>query len=408
MKRLLLLSILFHLLFFTPIFIYAQDTTSGDSRKAELEKKISEYEKKLTETRQQKNSLSSQIQYMDTQIYLTGLRTQETEKRIESTTNEITVLENRIDRLDTSLNNLSKQLLQRVVEGYKKQPVTFFDVILNSDNANSLMNKMKYYRTAQENNQKILMQVQETKLNFEEQKQIREQKKAQLANLKIELDKKKIELTQQQEAKNKLLAVTQNSENEYQRLLEDARRQVDSYKQFFATTGAGTIPPDGLGTGEGGWYYSQRDTRWAGMRMGSSNESVLDVGCFITSISMVIKSYGNNFTPADIASNGRYFSGGASSGCFPTSWGTAYACVPSTFNGSWPGGLKYKNIGFSQVPDYLGKGIPVIAGVRGSSHYIVLKKMVEGVYIMNDPIYGPDKKVSDYYTISGPFGVFEQ
>ena len=81
--------------------------------------------------------------------------------------------------------------------------------------------------------------------------------------------------------------------------------------------------------------------------------------------------------------------------------------IPSTFNGSWPNGKSYKNIAYAQLGDYLDRGIPVIAGVRGSSHYVVLKKKDGSEFIMNDPIYGPDKKVSDYYSLSGPYGVFE-
>ena len=81
--------------------------------------------------------------------------------------------------------------------------------------------------------------------------------------------------------------------------------------------------------------------------------------------------------------------------------------TPSRFNGSWPNGKNYTNITFSQVAEYLSRGTPVIAGVQGASHYIVLKKTHDSTFIMNDPIYGPDKKVSEYYALSGPYGVFE-
>ena len=117
--------------------------------------------------------------------------------------------------------------------------------------------------------------------------------------------------------------------------------------------------------------------------MGDSGESVLDVGCFITSLSMVLKSYGQDVNPTFFASNAKYFYGGSSSGCFPTSYATAYACVPNTFNGSWPGGLRYHEISSGEIDGYLERGIPVITSVRNQGHYVVLKKKVDGDYIMN-------------------------
>ena len=405
MKKKIILMIAFFLILTVGVFSYAQDNT--DQVKGDLEKKIAEYQNKLEELRQQKNTLSSQIQYMDTQVYLTELRIQDTEKKILSIQKEIDTLSSRIEGLDNSLNYLSKLFLASVVNEYKQRNISVIDVLLDSNNANDLLNQVKYFQAAQNNKQKLFVQATETKLNFEEQKNVREKKKKELDSLQTTLKAQKSDLINQQSAKKQLLAVTQNDETVYQKLIEDAKRQIESFKQFVQSTGLGTILADGLGTGEGGWYYSQRDVRWANSRMGGSSESVLDVGCFITSIAMVMKFYGANFTPSDIANNAKYFSGGPNSACFPTSYATAYACLPSAFNGAWPNGKNYHNISYSDISSYLEKNVPVIAGVRGSSHYIVLKKIDGNDFIMNDPIYGPDKKVSDYYTLSGPYGVFE-
>lgn len=368
----------------------------NDKARNELQKKIDEYEEKLSEVRTQKNTLSSQIEYMDSQIYLTQLKTEETTEKIETTKYEIETLDDWIGDLDSSLDQLSKAMLERIVAGYKTRQASVIDLIFDSSNASDLVNKLKYYEVARDTNKKVLLEVQEAKLNYEEQKKLREKKKEELDALKETLAAQEESLKSQQEEKRILLEATQNDEANYSRLLEEARRQIAAYKSFVAITGVGTIAPDGLGKGEGGWYLSQRDERWAGMRMGSSNESVLDVGCFITSIAMVMKYYGVDYTPADIAGSSHYF--------LP---GSAYMYIPSTFNGSWPNGKSYRNITSGDVSSYLDKGVPVIAGVRGASHYVVLKEVDGSDYIMNDPIYGPDKKVSDYYSLSGPYGVFE-
>jgi peptidoglycan hydrolase CwlO-like protein len=369
---------------------------NNDAAKTELQNKINEYENKLSEVRTQKNTLSSQIEYMDTQINLTQLKTQETQEKIKSTEYEIETLDDWIGDLDNSLDKLSKTMLERIVAGYKTRKTSVIDIIFDSSNASDLVNKFKYYEVARDTNKKVLLEVQEAKLNYEEQKKLREKKKVELDELQVQLAAQEESLKSQQEEKRVLLTATQNDEANYSRLLDEARRQIAAYKTFVQTTGVGTISANGLGTGDGGWYLSQRDERWAGTHMGNSSETVLDVGCLITSISMVMRFYGADFTPVNIAADSKYF--------VP---GSAYMYNPSTFNGSWPNGKRYKNISSGDISSYLERGVPVIAGVRGSSHYVVLKKIDGGAYIMNDPIYGPDKKVSDYYSLSGPYGVFE-
>lgn len=385
-----------------------QEYDNQQEQKQNLEKEREELERKLENLSQKKDTLANQIQYMDTQIYLAELKAKETEAKIEETEQEINSLGNKIDGLDTSLDYLSRNLLKRVVDGYKNRHISFFDVVLNSATASNLLNKMKYYKTAQENSQKVLVQVQQTKSNFQEQKSIRERKKEQLDELTDVLVLQSQELQNQQEAKRRLLAATQNDETVYRDRIAEINRQIESFKNFVQTSGANSmVGANAFGTGEGGWYFSQRDSRWASASMGGSSETVLDVGCFITSIAMVFQSKGISYSPLNIANNPSYFYGGPQSACFPTNVSTAYLCIPSTFNGSWPNGLSYKNISFGQIDEQLEKGNPVIAGVNGGSHYIVIKGTDGDDYIINDPLYGPDQPLSARYALSGPLGIFE-
>lgn len=389
----------------TPTLSPAEELSN--SEKGKLEGKIAEYQRKLEETRRQRNTLANQLDYLDTQAYVTELRISETEGKIKTVEKETQILSNRIDTLDDRLDEQWKVFLATTYETYKQRKASLLDLLLNARTANDMFKSLKYHTLAQSNRQRILIQTQETKLNFEEAKQQREQRRIELEDLQAVLDTQKSDLETQQTAKKILISATQNKENEYQSIIQEAQRQLTAFKSFFASTGADVIRADGLGTGEGGWYMSQRDERWASMRMGDSSESILDVGCFISSLAMVLKSYGHDVNPTFFASNARYFYGGYASGCFPTSYPTAYACVPNTFNGSWPGGLRYHEIAYGEIDGYLDRGVPVITSVRNQGHYVVLKKRVDGEYIMNDPVYGPDLKLSDYYALSGRYAVFE-
>lgn len=417
LKRLSLSLFVLFIWLFASYVVSAQNTTPSptpttdpvvSAEAAKLENKIAEYQKKLEETRAQRNTLASQLDYLDTQTYVTQLRITDTENKIGIVEKETEIISGRIDSLDEKLDKQWRMFLATAYTSYKQKTASIFDLILNAPTANDMLSSVKYHTLAQSNRQRLLIQTQETKLNFEEQKQLREKRKVELTQLQATLDEQKRSLERQQEAKKILISATQNRETEYQNIISEAQRQISALKSFFISTGTDVIKANGLGSGEGGWYYSQRDERWAGMRMGNSPESVLDVGCFINSLAMVLKYYGHDITPVYFASNARYFYGGPSSGCFPTSYATAYACTPNTFNGSWPGGLRYREIPYGEIDGYLSRGIPVITSVRNQGHYIVLKKKDGNDYIMNDPIYGPDLKLSDYYSLSGRYAVFEQ
>ncbi len=236
MKKLVTITLFFLLLTalnFSSKLTFAQSCSNKD----ECQKLINEYEQKLNDVRNQKNTLSSQIQFMDTQIYLTTLRIQDTEYNIKKTEEEIENLTARIEGLDTSLNYLTKILLSKIVDGYKRREVPFINIFLDSDNASTLVNRWKYTQTTQENDRRVAFQVQEAKLNFEEQKKLREQKKAELDQLKVTLDNQKADLNNQKKQKQDLLAVTQNNERNYQLLIAKLKADAASINAAIGNIG---------------------------------------------------------------------------------------------------------------------------------------------------------------------------
>lgn len=227
--------ILFSLAFFLTAQIISAQQSATD-----VVKKIEEYQRRLIELGKQRDTFSAEIQYMTLQINLTTLKIQETEEKIIATQNEIEILTSRIKGLDTALNHLSKLLLKKVVESYKNRPASFFDILFDSQNANDFISRVKYLKTAQENNQKLLIQVQETKLNFEEQKSLREQKQIELNTLEAQLNEQKDDLNNQKASKQKLLSLTQNDEKNYQRLLEQARAEYAAIQGIISGAGSET------------------------------------------------------------------------------------------------------------------------------------------------------------------------
>jgi len=387
-KRSFITAVLVFVLFGSiALAIHSQESSSSSSGNSEVEQKIREYEQKLTEIRQQKNTLSSQIQAADAEIYLTGLKIRETEQKITETQKEIERISGRIDNLDSYLTTTSKDFIQQVSVSYKNREVSLFNIILDANDAEEVLRMIKYQKTKQENIKKRLVQAQEQKSNYEEQKKMRETKKAELAALSDRLNGQKVALRNQQVQKQKLLVDTQNDESVYQNLLSQAQAQLGSFRRFVQTSGGDSvIAANAFGSGSDGAYYSQRDARWANQAIGFSSESILRVGCLLTSISMVAKRLGQNVTPADIASDPSRF------------WAnTAWMNYP------WPGVAGKRMVSVSNIDEELQAGNYVIVGVlinncaSGGNHFVVLTRKDGNDYIMHDPIYGPDIKFSSHY-----------
>lgn len=190
----------------------------------------------LIKTGEQKvNDLESEKQLLDNKAYLTGLQIKETETKIESTQKEVDVLGTRIEGLDQSLDYLSKLLINKIVEGYKKRSFSIFDIIFDNNNASEFLSQIKYLKTVQDNNQKLLYTVQETKTNYEEQKKLREEKKIELDQLEKQLISQKNQLDYLITQKEIILRDTQNNNARYKQLLQQALAEYQAIQQAIAT-----------------------------------------------------------------------------------------------------------------------------------------------------------------------------
>ncbi|OGK17735.1 hypothetical protein A2799_01825 [Candidatus Roizmanbacteria bacterium RIFCSPHIGHO2_01_FULL_39_24] len=205
------------------------------ANKDECANQIREYEKKVSQLQDQKNTLSSQIGIMDNKIFLTGARIKSTEITIEKTSEEIGSLGNKITDLNSSLDFLTRTLLQKIVQSYKNKSVSAFDIILDSENAVMLENKVKYMEVAQNSDRRLAFRLQQTKSNFQEQKDLRETKKQQLEELQVSLAAQKKDLDVQKVQKQALLTQTNSDQSRYQTLLSQALSEFQAIERAIGT-----------------------------------------------------------------------------------------------------------------------------------------------------------------------------
>lgn len=366
-------------------FVYAQSNTDAQQLQ-NLNTKIRELEQKVTELKSQGNSLSSQIGAMDSQITLTEYRIDATKKEIMEITLDIATASKKMSNLEGSLDNVTKVLLNRIVANYQAGGGGDLQVLLASGNLADAVTRANYLKVVQSHDRKLLYDTQQARNDYANQRTILENKKKKVEELNKQLEQYTVQLDKDKEMKQSLLATTKNDEAHYQKLLTDAKAQVNAMKSFARSrvgTGGSILPPQ---SSADGWYFNQRDSRWGNTMMGNSSEQVWEVGCLVSSMAMIMKKKGQDVTPATIAGNSSYFFSN-----------TAYTLIP------WAGG-RFTSVwgsGTAGIDSKLASGEPVIVGVKAGpfgTHFIVLKSGSGGNYIMHDPWNGADLKFSDYYS----------
>jgi peptidoglycan hydrolase CwlO-like protein len=342
--------------------------------------KIAEYEEKISSLTKAANTLSNQIAQFNTQIDLTILKISQTEEKIA-------LLGGRIDSLATSLASLTASFNSRAVETYKMarfgDPVL---VLISSPNLTEAVLRFHYLEKIQEADRDLLGRLTSAQTDYKNQKT--EQEK-----LQEELTAQKASLDSQKAAKAQLLAVTQNDEKKYQELLAEAKAQLAAFQKFVSSQGGASILQNQTKCDSWGCYYNQRDAEWGNMTIGSSDSTMAQVGCLITSVAMVATHYGKQIKPSNIAAlTSPFFSS------------TAYMIYPS-----WSGaGISVTRTSVTpmeaNIDSEVNSGRPVIAGLYGSfsepEHFIVIKSKDSRGYIMNDPFLenGGDRPLTDKYS----------
>jgi len=376
-------------IFSTPALGVSCSAPAPGSSEEEIQAIIDECSRLVDESHQQATSLSQQIAKMDNQIKLTLARISQTKVQIGALEKEIDALSGKIDRLDSSLNYLSEVLLSRVAENYKTKRISPIALFFSSQNFSDFIVRYHYLQAAQLHDRELLISMEQTRLNYDEQKALKEKAQADLEKLQKQLVDQNQQLAMQMDDKKKLLEETKGKESNYQSLLAKAKAQLAAIHRFVEAQGGASILYNQTQCDSWGCYYNQRDSQWGNIGMGGSPYTVAGYGCLISSVSMIASHYGKNIKPNDIALN--------SSAFVP---GTGYLYHSFIVNGV---NVSLSSASRDILDSELAAGHPVIAGLySGPDHFIVILRKDGDKYIMHDPFLenGNNRPLTDKYQYS--------
>ncbi len=196
---------------------------------------------KLNQLRSSEKTLQSEIDYSDTQISLTETKIQSTTTKLRNKEEEILKISGDIDDLKLRIDKLAKSidfqqgvLEKRMRERYKSTDSSPIIVLFGSETLNAMVQKTEYLKIMAIQDKKLLDQMNKTKKDyseqkdlFEKQKQKEEELKAQIVVEKANLESYKTDLANQKAEKQRLLEDTQNDESKYQKILSEVEAEIN-------------------------------------------------------------------------------------------------------------------------------------------------------------------------------------
>ena len=219
--------------------VFGQNNLSADQEINNLNQKIQnqkkqisdlklrqqEYQKEIENKRKDKINLSNQISIIDNSLAKNQLDIQSANLEIDKTMLEIKKTEIDSANLDNNIESQKNHIetLLRLV--YKQDQVSALEMLLLNNSLNEFLNQAKYLQDA---NSGIIDGVENLKNNKEEiekNKLTLEDQNKQLALQKSQLNDKKDNLSYDESNKSYLLEVTKSSEQEYQALLQKAKKE---------------------------------------------------------------------------------------------------------------------------------------------------------------------------------------
>lgn len=378
------------------VILFSVGTVKAESEDPRYQQKLKEIEElkgKISQAQGEARTLSSAITYLTNKKSLTEKQIDATEFEVAVLTREISSLSGKIENLEDSLDAHVDALITDVRVGYKEPEIDPFHLVFSSSSLSEFATRTRYLELARSHHSQTLHRVTKVKIDYDSQKNEKEAKQKQVEVLQKKLTAQRLDLEAQEQAKRKLFTETKNNESNYQKLLAQAEAELASFRSFTASKGGGVLPPQ---NSPDGWFFSQRDERWAGYTIGNSGltkypDTIMDVGCLVSSVAMVKKKYGENITPRDIAANPGYFY--LNTGSMRRPW-------PA------PNGYSYQiedRRDLGKIDSELRDGRPVIVklSVRTNTvgtHFIVLKSGSNGDYTIHDPWEGYDKKFTALYS----------
>lgn len=184
-----------------------------------------EYQQAIASKKRDQASLKNQLSILEDREAQTQLDIEKTNVNIDKTSLEIKKLELDMLGVDREIEADKDKIgnLLRLV--YKQDQISSLEALLLNGSLAEFLNQAKYLENTNEKIRESLQALQRKKVDLDQSQIVLGEKNQELLTLKKELENKKESLAYEQESKGIILEETKSSEEEYQRLLAQAKKE---------------------------------------------------------------------------------------------------------------------------------------------------------------------------------------
>ncbi|MDA3802966.1 MAG: peptidoglycan DD-metalloendopeptidase family protein [Patescibacteria group bacterium] len=191
----------------------------------DIKEKQKEYQAKIETTIKDRLSLSNQLSILDNKMAKTELDIDSANLEIDKTGLEIKKIERERENLDEEIDEKKEHIGNLLRLAYKQDQSSTIEMLLLNDSLADFLNDTKYIADTNKEIGKSVDDLKDDKEKLDRNKLVLEEKTDELNNLKEELEEHKLNLSYEQENKEYILVKTKSSEQQYQNLLQEAKKQ---------------------------------------------------------------------------------------------------------------------------------------------------------------------------------------
>ena len=238
MRRKPRFSVLLTLIALFGAFVLPVHAQNVDDLEADIEKKqervqeidglINSYKDKIESRRAESESLENQIVILDNRVAEKELAVEKTQLEIDSLNLEIQLAEKEIEIKGEKISKQKELIGELIREIHQSDAVSTLDILLGQGSLSAFFAEAEELKDLQKDLGQTIGKMKVVKQDLEDRKTEKETKQVRVEEEQRSLKKEMLSLEAEKNFKESLIAQTQESELEFQRILYELRQQQQS------------------------------------------------------------------------------------------------------------------------------------------------------------------------------------
>ncbi|MBI2411072.1 MAG: peptidoglycan DD-metalloendopeptidase family protein [Candidatus Kerfeldbacteria bacterium] len=202
-----------------------KEITDKSAEVQDIAERLHVYQEQVDQKQQEERTLLNEITVIDDQTEETNIQIEKTQKEIELTQTQIELASQQIHIAEEDLTKNKSTLTQLIREMNTQEQQTPIEIMFSEHTFSGFYNQLEYTNRIQNDIHDTVQSLRTVKKELEAHRTELKEKKAQAALQKTNLGIQQEELSAQKTYKDTLLDTTQESEEKFSQLLEDARAE---------------------------------------------------------------------------------------------------------------------------------------------------------------------------------------